>query len=157
MMLAIVAVGKLREAYYKAGVEDYLERIARWMPVEHHEVPVGTSEETNGKGAGALAREAESLERQLQKPGLVVALDVQGKPLSTEQFATFLSDSMDRSVPRISYIIGGAFGLDRRLLERADMRLSLSAMTLPHELARLVLVEQIYRALSIWKSHPYHK
>ncbi|MBI5059860.1 23S rRNA (pseudouridine(1915)-N(3))-methyltransferase RlmH [candidate division KSB1 bacterium] len=157
MNLAILAVGKLREPYYKAGVQDYLERIARWLPIEQLEVAVGTSEESNGKGTGTLVREADQLEKQLQRPGIVVAMDVLGKQFSTEQFSAWIVESMNRSIGRITFVIGGAWGLDRRILEQADLRLSLSAMTLPHELARLVLAEQIYRALSLWKNLPYHK
>jgi 23S rRNA (pseudouridine1915-N3)-methyltransferase len=157
MNLSIVAVGKLREAYYKAGVEDYVERIRRFLPIEQIEVPVGTGEESNGKGRGAIIREAESIEKHLHRDARIVALDPRGKSISSEQFSQWLQDSMNASVQKVSFVLGGAWGLDAGLCERADLRLSLSALTFPHELARLVLVEQIYRALSLWKGLPYHK
>ena len=157
MNLTIIAVGKLRESYYRAGVEDYLSRIQRFLSIEQIEVPVGTGEDSNGGGKGAIHREAENIERALVKGSRIVALDARGKSLTTEEFSQYLQDAMLASVSRISFIIGGAWGLAPKLIERADLRLSLSAMTLPHELARLVLVEQIYRALSLWKGLPYHK
>jgi 23S rRNA (pseudouridine1915-N3)-methyltransferase len=157
MNLVIVAVDKLREPYYKAGVEEYLARIRRFLPIEQIEVPTGTGEESNGKGKGAIAREAAAIEKHLTTGGRVVTLEVLGKSLSTEQFAGWMQDAMTNSVPKISFVIGGAWGLGSSLSERADLRLSLSAMTFPHELARLMLTEQIYRALSLWKGLPYHK
>jgi 23S rRNA (pseudouridine1915-N3)-methyltransferase len=157
MNLVIVAVDKLREPFYKAGVDEYLTRIRRFLPIEQIEVPVGTGEESNGKGQGAILREAASIEKHLQKDGRVVTLEVTGKPLSTEQFSAWLQDAMNNSVPKISFVIGGAWGLAPALSDKAHLRLSLSAMTFPHELARLMLSEQIYRALSLWKGLPYHK
>lgn len=157
MDIHIIAVGKLREAYYRAGVEDYSARIQRFLHFEQIEVAPGTGEEGNGKGQGALVREAESIERHLRREGKIVALDIAGTTIDSAQFSEWLQRSMTASVPRISFVIGGAWGLAPKILDRADMRISLSAMTLPHELARLVLTEQIYRALSIWKNLPYHK
>jgi len=157
MILRLLAVGKLREAYYRAGVEDYCGRIQRYLPIEQIEVPVGTGEESNGGGRGAMAREAISLRRQLGKGSRVVALDRKGTMFDTEKLARWLEESMNSAVPRLDFLIGGAWGLDRTLLAETDLKLSLSALTLPHELTRLVLVEQLYRALSLWKGHPYHK
>jgi 23S rRNA (pseudouridine1915-N3)-methyltransferase len=157
MNLVFVAVGRLRESYYRAGVEEYLVRIRRFLPVEHVEVTPGTGEEGNGKGRAALLREAEAIQRHLQRGGKIVVLDAAGTSMSSEQFSDWLQRNMAASVPRISFVIGGAWGLAPSILHRADLRLSLSSMTFPHELARLMLVEQVYRALSLWKSLPYHK
>lgn len=157
MQLSIVAVGKMRESYYRAAVDDYCERIKRFLPITETEVSTGTGDESNGHGRAALLREAEHLQKPLQKPGVVVALHVTGKSLSTIQFSDWLQLQMVSSIERVSFVIGGAWGLSPIILERADLQLSLSAMTLPHELARVVLVEQIYRALTLWKNLPYHK
>jgi len=157
MNLVLIAVGKLREAYYRAAVEEYLTRIRHFLPVDHIEVPPGTGEDGNGKGRGALLREAEAIERHLKREGKVAALDARGTALTSEEFADWLQRNMSASVPRISFVIGGAWGLAPGILERADLRLSLSPMTFPHEMARLVLAEQVYRALSLWKNLPYHK
>ncbi len=157
MILIILAVGKLREAHYRAGVEDYLERVRRMLPIEQIEVASGAGQDSNGKGTGAIQRESTALSKHLKRDGLTVALDPAGKSMNTEAFAEWLQSGMNRSVPRITFVIGGAWGLSREITEHADLRLSLSAMTLSHELARLVLAEQLYRALSLWKGLPYHK
>jgi 23S rRNA (pseudouridine1915-N3)-methyltransferase len=157
MDIQIISVGKLREAYYRAGVEDYISRINHFLRIEQAEVPPGTGEEGNGKGHGALIREAESIDRHLNRQGKIVVLDIQGTTMDSPQLSEWLQRAMNASVPRISFVIGGAWGLAPRILEKADLRLSLSAMTFPHELARLMLAEQIYRALSLWKNLPYHK
>ena len=157
MQLVLLAVGKVREAYYKAGVEDYLTRIRRMLPIEQIEVATGSGEESNGKGTGTISREAAALERQIKPGGLIVALDPAGKLVSTEEFAHWLQTAMNNSVPRITFVIGGAWGLSKTITETADLRLSLSPMTFSHELARLVFAEQLYRVVSLWKGLPYHK
>ncbi len=156
-MIQIVAVGKLREAFYRAAVDEYVSRIRFMLPCEETEVSPGTGEEFNGKGNRAIAKEGEMIVRHLSPNSVTVAMDVSGKPMSTEEFAQWISEQMNRSVQRLNFVVGGAWGLSPSVLGRADLRLSLSKMTLPHELARLVLVEQIYRALTLWKGHPYHK
>ena len=157
MILIIVAVGKLREAYYRAGVEDYLARIRKMLPVEHIEVATGGGEESNGKGSGTLQREASAIERHLKKDGLLVTLEPSGKAMNTEEFSGWLQNAMNNSVPRVTFVIGGAWGIASSLSEHADLRLSLSPMTFSHELARLVFCEQLYRVVSLWKGLPYHK
>lgn len=157
MVLIILAVGKLREAHYRSGVENYLDRIRRMLPIEEIEVASGAGEDSNGKGNGAIQREAEALEKHFKREGLVVALEPKGQMMNSETFAAWLQTAMNKSVQRVTFVIGGAWGLSPAILERADLRLSLSPMTFSHELARLVLAEQLYRALSLWKGLPYHK
>ena len=157
MKLQIIAVGRLREAYFEAGVAEYLTRIQRVLPIEQIEVPSGTGEESNGRGEGALTKEGERLIRQVKPGTKIVTLESSGKQYTSEKFSDWLQSEMNASTNRIAFLIGGAWGLDSRLTSAASLRLSLSRMTLPHELARLILVEQIYRALMIWKGHPYHK
>jgi 23S rRNA (pseudouridine1915-N3)-methyltransferase len=157
MILIILAVGKLREAHYKAGVDDYLDRIRHMLPIEQIEVPTGAGESSNGKGTGAIQREAASLEKYLKRDGLIVALDPSGKTMTTTTFADWMQTAMNRSAPRVTFVVGGAWGLASSIVERADLKLSLSDMTFSHELARLVLAEQLYRAVTLWKGLPYHK
>jgi 23S rRNA (pseudouridine1915-N3)-methyltransferase len=157
LKLQILAVGKLRVPYFQAGVQEYITRIEHMLPIEQIEVPSGTGEESNGKGEGALAREGERLLRIVKPLTVIVTMDAAGEQLTSEQFSAWMQEKMNESAERIAFIIGGAWGLDKRITEIAGLRLSLSKMTLPHELARLVLVEQIYRALTMWKGHPYHK
>lgn len=157
MQLKIIAVGKLREAFYRAGVDEYSGRIQHFLPLTQIDVPAGTGEDSNGKGRGALRREAEAIARHLPAEGRIVVCDAGGKSMTTEEFSQWLQRQMNDSVPHVAFVVGGAWGLSDDLRKRADFMLSLSAMTLPHELARLVLVEQIYRALTLWRGLPYHK
>ncbi|MBU1637346.1 23S rRNA (pseudouridine(1915)-N(3))-methyltransferase RlmH, partial [bacterium] len=104
-----------------------------------------------------LVREGERLLRLVKPHTVVVTMDAAGQQMTSEQFSQWIQERMNESTERIAFIIGGAWGIDKRITEISKLRLSLSKMTMPHELARLVLVEQIYRALTLWKGHPYHK
>ncbi|MCL4304727.1 23S rRNA (pseudouridine(1915)-N(3))-methyltransferase RlmH [bacterium] len=157
MKLQVIAVGKLREAYFRAACEEYASRIKHFLPFEESEVPAVSDMSGNGSGKGAMHVEAEAIIRQIPQGTKLVALDSSGRSFSSEQFSAFLQDEMLASTNRLCFVIGGAWGLAPSLLESAAFKLSLSAMTFPHELARVVLYEQLYRALSIWKNLPYHK
>lgn len=157
MKLQVIAVGKLREAYFKAACDEYAGRIKHFLPFEENEVSGSTSESGNGTGKGALIHEAEAIVKQIPQGSKLIALDIKGKQLSSEQLSQFLQDEMLASTQRLSFVIGGAWGLSPSLLESSALRLSFSPMTFPHELARVMLYEQLYRALSLWKGLPYHK
>jgi 23S rRNA (pseudouridine1915-N3)-methyltransferase len=139
-VIRVLAVGKIRASYYREAVADYLTRAGRFSPVEIVEVPDSTPPE-EGRALWAKAQ-----------GGPTVACDVAGRPWSTERLAEFLGQHGGPC-----FFVGGPDGLDADVLDRADHRLQLSAMTFPHELARLMLVEQIYRALTILRGHPYHR
>jgi len=155
--LQVIAVGKLREAYFKAACDEYAGRIRHFLPFDESEVPSATSDSGNGTGKGALQTEADAILKQVPQGSKLIALDIQGKQMSSEKLSQFLQDEMLASTSRLSFVIGGAWGLGPALLESAALRLSLSPMTFPHELARVMLYEQVYRALSLWKGLPYHK
>ncbi|MBM3324565.1 MAG: 23S rRNA (pseudouridine(1915)-N(3))-methyltransferase RlmH [Calditrichaeota bacterium] len=157
MKIIIVAVGRLREAYLRAGMDDYLARIGRYVPVEEVEVPAGAGEEGNGEGRRTLAVEGERLQKALSRENFVVCLDRTGKELGSEDFSTWLQTRMGEGLTLVTFVVGGAWGISPVVLSRAQFTLSLSRMTLPHELARLVLAEQLYRALTLWKGEKYHK
>lgn len=157
MKLQVITVGKLREAYFKAACDEYAGRIRHFLPLDESEVPSATSDSGNGTGKGALQIEADAIVRQVSHGSKLVVLDIRGKQLSSEQLSQFLQDEMLASTNRLSFVIGGAWGLSPTLMDSAALRLSFSAMTFPHELARVMLYEQLYRALSLWKGLPYHK
>ena len=157
MKIVLVAVGRIREPYYRAGIDDYVHRIGRYLPIEEVEVGAGSGEEGNGRGTRTLIVEGERLQKALARDKYIICLDQTGKEFRSEEFSDWLQSRMSESVSRLAFVIGGAWGLSPSLLEKATLRLSLSKMTLPHELARLVLVEQIYRALTLWKGEKYHK
>ena len=148
----LVAVGKLRP-YYRAACDDYLQRLERYGPVEEREVREA------GKAATALLarrEEATRLERALPADAELLALDRSGDAWSSEELARRL-DRWRTAGANLALVLGGAVGLAPALLERARHRWSLGPLTLPHELARVVVLEQWYRAWTILRGEPYHK
>jgi len=157
MKIAIVAVGRIREPYLRAAVDDYLTRIQHYLPVEEIEVQAGSKEEKNGRGSQTLVAEGERLQKALARESFVVCLDRSGKEFSSEEFSVWLQARMRESVLRLAFVLGGAWGLSPVVLARSQFTLSLSQLTFPHELSRLILAEQLYRALTLWKGEKYHK
>ena len=139
MKLVVLAVGKLRDKHLTALCEDYQGCIRRHLPVEIVEV----------EDDAALAR-------RWPAEGEVIALEPGGESWTTERFAKQLEDRMTYGTRTLTFAIGGADGLPAALVRRAKLRLSLSALTLPHRLARLMLLEQLYRVLTIIRDEPYH-
>jgi len=155
MKLHFWAIGKNNETYIKEGVEDFTKRISKYYPVEWNIIPVP-------KNAAMMSemdlkkKEGEIILDWLQKDDYLVALDEYGKQLTSETLADFIQKRSNQSVRKIVFLIGGAFGLDKAVLERANYKWSLSQLTFPHQLVRLILAEQIYRACSILKNEKYH-
>jgi len=139
MKIKIFAVGKLKKDYNKFAVEDYLERIRFYIPIEIIEVS------------------DESIIEKIDKDNFSIILDGRGKELSSLEFATFISQTLSRQNKDIAFFIGGADGFDEEFLKKGNFALSLSKLTFPHELARLILLEQIYRAFTIINNEKYHK
>lgn len=146
MNLTILAVDKLREAYVRDGCALYLRRLGRYFSVNVVEV----------KTAGLQAEGRAMLDR-LPADGLVWALDREGTELSSEQLAQRLAKAQRSGKRRLTLLIGGADGLSRECLDRADFRWSLSPLTFLHEMARLIALEQLYRAVKINRGEPYHR
>lgn len=153
MRLTVAVVGKPRNAALAAAIHDYETRAARYWPLDVHEV----KEERAVSGNSLLVRKREG-ERLAERIGSanIIACDVTGKSFSSERFAEWLRTERDRDRD-LAFVIGGAFGLSDDLLSTSAVRLSLAPWTLAHELARLVLAEQLYRAGSIVRGEPYHK
>jgi 23S rRNA (pseudouridine1915-N3)-methyltransferase len=153
MRVTVAAVGKPRNAALATAIHDYETRAARYWPLDVHEVreerAAGINTET--------VREREGL-RLSDKVGSarIVACDPGGKSYSSEQFAKWLHAERERDHDT-AFVIGGAFGLSEEILNKAALKLSLAPWTLPHELARLVLAEQLFRAGTIIRGEPYHK
>ena len=153
MRLTVAVVGKPRNAALAAAIHDYETRAARYWPLDVHEV----REERGPSLAPRIVRQREG-ERLAERAGTsqLVACDASGESFTSEQFADWIRSERDRDRD-LAFVIGGAFGLSEDLLERSSARLSLAPWTLPHELARLVLAEQLYRAGTIVRGEPYHK
>jgi 23S rRNA (pseudouridine1915-N3)-methyltransferase len=153
MKLIVAAVGKPRNAALAAAIEHYETRAARYWPLEIREV---REEAARGDRVDAVrAKEAERLASRVEGAN-VVACDERGTSMTSTKFATFLQEARERARD-LAFVIGGAYGLADSLRDRAQTRLSLAPWTLPHELARLVLAEQLYRAGTIIRGEPYHK
>jgi 23S rRNA (pseudouridine1915-N3)-methyltransferase len=150
----VSVVGKPRDANLSAAIHEYETRASRYWPLEVHEV----REEPSRSGSADLVREREGerLLAVIPPSAQVVACDVSGRSMTSEQFARWLQDARERARD-VAIAIGGAFGLGANVKARAAMSLSLAPWTLPHELARLVLAEQLYRAGTIGRGEPYHK
>ncbi|HEY3316440.1 MAG TPA: 23S rRNA (pseudouridine(1915)-N(3))-methyltransferase RlmH [Bacillota bacterium] len=158
MHFRIIAVGRVREPFAAAGVEEYLKRLqpyGRFEVVELADEPVPT-EPSPGQEKRILAAEGQRIRDSLHNGEYVVCLDRRGTALSSESLAALLDDLAGRGRSNVAFVIGGTLGLDPTVLVRADLKLSLSAMTFPHQLARLMVVEQIYRAFKISRGEPYH-
>lgn len=152
MRLTLLAVGRLRPAL-RAAADDYLARLGRYVTVEEREVKEASRAPTL---EAAQRDEHEALAAKLPAGSRLVALDRGGKPWSSEELARRLDDWRLTARP-VTFVIGGSHGLAPVLLARADDTWSLGALTLPHELARVVVLEQLYRGFTILRGEPYHK
>lgn len=151
MKLTFLSVGKDRSGLFAPGVEEYRGRLAHWATVELAELPA-----SRASGARAREEEGQALLRRLKGREVLVALDERGQALSSVELATWLGRQRE-AARDVAFAVGGDEGLSDEVRARAALVLSLSRMTLPHRLARLVLAEQVYRAFSILHGEPYHK
>ncbi|MBA3657022.1 MAG: 23S rRNA (pseudouridine(1915)-N(3))-methyltransferase RlmH [Gemmatimonadaceae bacterium] len=153
MRFIVAVVGKPRDSALAAAISDYETRAARYWPLEVHEV-----KEERGKIAAAevVKRETEKLLATVPAGAAIVVCDAVGESMTSEQFAAWMQTSRE-SARDVAFFIGGAHGVSNNVKERAARRLAMGKWTLPHEMARLVLAEQLYRAGTIVRNEPYHK
>jgi 23S rRNA (pseudouridine1915-N3)-methyltransferase len=155
MKIQLWAIGKKNEPYVHAGVEDFSKRLGNYFPVEWNILPVP-------KNTGMLSeadlkkREGETILQWVQKDDYLVVLDERGKQLTSEGLAQFIQTRANGSVKTLIFLIGGAFGMDEAVLKRANFQWSLSQLVFPHQLVRLILAEQLYRACTILRNEKYH-
>ncbi|WP_406677286.1 23S rRNA (pseudouridine(1915)-N(3))-methyltransferase RlmH [Moorella sp. ACPs] len=155
----IVAVGRVREQYLRDGINEYLKRLQPYARVRILEGPEGKIPEplNPARVEQILAAEGEGLQRLLRPGAYTIALDREGVMLSSEELAMRLADLALAGRNNLAFVIGGTLGLARDLLEAADLRLSFSRFTFPHQLMRLILLEQLYRAYKIQRGETYHR
>lgn len=155
MKLRLLCVGRPADGWQRSGIADYSARIARYLPFETVEL-----KEEKGDPASDLerirSREGSRLLEKVPANAYVIVLDERGQQRSSEQLADLLESHMLHGTGELVLVIGGAYGLSESVRRRAQLQLALSAMTLPHQLARLMLCEQLYRALTIVRREPYH-
>lgn len=152
MKTAVVAVGRVRDPHYRALCDEYAGRIRRFAPLDVVEVKAARGLE----GARAKAAEGPLILKRLPPGVRAVCLDERGKTMSSVELARWLEKLRDGGVRQLCFVVGGAWGLDPTITTRCDESLRLSSMTLPHELARVVFLEQYYRAWTILRGMPYH-
>ena len=159
MKITIIAVGKIKERYLKEGIAEYRKRLSRFCNVELIEVADEQAPETlsASQEEQVKKKEAERINRRLKEGTLLIVLDIKGERLDSESFAEKMQAFLVSGNSHITFVIGGSLGLDAELIKKARFRLSLSDMTFPHQLTRLILLEQIYRAFKIIHGETYHK
>ena len=159
MKISLLTVGKIKEKFYTQAIDEFSKRLGRYCKLEIIEV---ADEKTPDNASAAVdaqirQKEGERLFRYIREDAYVIALAIDGRMLSSDEFAKKLDMRGVSGTSHIQFIIGGSLGLSPRVLERANARLSFSKMTFPHQLMRVILLEQIYRGYRIMTGAPYHK
>lgn len=157
--IMVVCVGKLKEKFFIAAAEEYAKRLGRYCKLDIIELPEQRLPENPSQAeiSRALAKEAELIRGKLPQGASVAAMCVEGKMRSSEEFAQMIGAWANRGEKCLAFVIGGSFGLDGGLKRQAWERLSMSPMTFPHHLARVMLLEQLYRGFKILEGGKYHK
>lgn len=155
MKISFWSIGKAHESYVKEGIEEFTKRASKYFTVQWNVIPVpknaGTLSETDLK-----KKEAELVLGLLKDDDYLIALDERGRELTSEGLAQFIQQRANESRKQLVFLIGGAFGLDEKVLKAAKYKWSLSQLTFPHHLVRLILAEQVYRACTILQNEKYH-
>ena len=157
MRAALLCVGKLKEKYWRDAVDEYLKRLTRYGQVEVIEVPDAPEPAHSSPGANAqvLQVEGERILAKIRPDDVVIALAIDGKTYTSEGFAEHIEQVMQRG--RMVFVIGGSLGLSPQVYQRANERISFSKFTFPHQMMRVIFLEQLYRACRISANEPYHK
>lgn len=159
MKIKLITVGKLKEKYLKDGIAEYSKRLGRFAKLEMIELP---DEKTPDKASPAeneqiLKKEADRIMAKISDREFVIVLAIEGKQFPSEEFSEKLASIATNGYSDITFVIGGSLGLDAIVKKRANLLMSFGQLTLPHQLMKLVLIEQIYRAFMIQQGSPYHK
>ena len=159
LSVTLLCVGKMKEPYYIAAFEEYRKRLAAYCKLSVCELPEQRLPEDPSPReiSAALEKEGAEIEKHIPPQAAVIALCVEGKQLSSSAFSQMLERRAVEGTSKLCFLIGGSFGLSETVKQRADVKLSLSEMTFPHHLARVMLIEQLYRAFMIRNGSKYHK
>lgn len=159
MNISIVTVGKLKEKYLKAGIAEYAKRLGAYAKIAEIEVADEKAPEQLSEADMEIVKkkEGERILAKIPQDAYVIALAIDGKMKTSEQLAKDMESLMTYGRSKVVFVIGGSLGLHDEVLKRADEKLSFSKMTFPHQLMKLILLEQIYRGFRIMKGEPYHK
>lgn len=151
-MIKIITVGALKEKYLKDAIEEYQKRLRKYTELELIEV----KDEGLLPPMQAMEKEGEKIKKHISEKDYIITLEIEGKQFTSEEFSKKIED-IQMINSNITFIIGGSYGIDRNIKERAKLHLSFSKMTFPHQLFRVLLLEQIYRAFKIMNNESYHK
>lgn len=159
MNITVISVGKLKEKYLKEAIDEYAKRLQRYCKIsiielQDEKTPDNASEKEELQ---IKNKEGEAILKSIKDNSFVIALDLKGKMLTSEEFSTYIQDLGVSGKSDLVFVIGGSLGLSQEVLNRANYKLCFSKMTFPHQLFRVMLLEQIYRGFRIMKGEPYHK
>ncbi len=159
MNINIVCVGRLKEKYWTDAVNEYVKRLGRYVKIKIIELNDEKAPEnlSSAQKIQVMEKEGARILKSIPPGSFVTALEINGKNLSSEELSDFINNKMLNGVSDMTFVIGGSLGLSREVIGRADFHLSFSRMTFPHQMARVMLLEQIYRAEKIICNEPYHK
>ena len=159
MNITIVCIGKLKERYWTEAVQEYCKRLSKYCTLTINELKEEKAPDNASAAEEAAVTEAEgrNILKQIKKEAFVIALEIQGNALASEELSDRIKSLGIAGKSDIAFIIGGSLGLSEEVLARADFRLSFSKMTFPHQMMRVVLLEQIYRSFKIMRNETYHK
>lgn len=159
MKITVIGVGRLKEKYWQAAIDEYSKRLSKYVKLDIIEVPDEKAPENLSAAEEEIVKknEGEKILKNIKDGAYVIALAINGKMLGSEELSEFLNERMVRGAGHIVFVIGGSLGLSKEVLDRADYKLSFSKMTFPHQMMRVILLEQFYRAVKIMKNEPYHK
>jgi len=159
MKIILITVGKIKEKYLKQGIEEYLKRLRAYAKVDIIEVADKKAPETMSEAEmlEVKRKEGERILSHISPDTYVITLEINGKMLTSEQLAAKLDELATYGKSKITFVIGGSLGISEAVQKRSDFALSFSKMTFPHQLMRMVLLEQVYRAYRIIRGEPYHK
>lgn len=156
MKIRLISIGKTEDDFIRMGTDRYLKHIRVYHPIEEIRIK-GVKQHSDQEIPKALSREAERILKQIDPRDKVILLEVKGKMMTSEALSSFIEEGLQSSARTVTFIIGSAEGVSEAVHKRADRKLSLSKMTLTHEMSRLLLLEQIYRAFTILKGKRYHR
>ena len=159
MKITVLCVGKIKEKYFTSGIDEYAKRLSRYCKLEIIEVPDEKTPDnaSENEELQIKAKEGDKLLKYIKDNAYVIALAIEGKMLTSEELSEKMGQLGINGDSNVVFVIGGSLGLDKRILDRADYKLSFSKMTFPHQMMRMVLLEQVYRGYRIMKGEPYHK
>ncbi len=156
MKIKIIALGKIKEKFLKNGIDEFLKRLTPYAAIEIIEIPAIEIKDEN-LTSKVLEQEGEKILSHIKPQSYVITLEIKGKMFSSEEFAQKINELTNDGVSEIVFVIGSSCGISPIVSNRANLKMSMSKMTFLHQFARLILVEQIYRAFKIIKGETYHK